>query len=165
MRIFRSAGLGALLVAASVSLAAAQSTVKLSKEDKDLLQAITDALGELTGGGVIKVAPVDSAKAELNYQAPANASVTPVSDAAVSTNVMPSNPNRKGGTLYNDSTSAAFCMEDEGTVSSSNFAFKMDPFGLYILPMNNGGPYTDDIKCIWVTDTASGAMRVGEKTP
>jgi hypothetical protein len=146
----------AIMLGALVGVAVPQASTSLSQDDKALLQGIITALGQLTGGGVLKVAPVDSTQAELNYIPPDDSTVTSIAYSASPVLCMASNALRQGGRFYNNSNQDVLLLEDEGAPTSTNFTLKIAPGGLYILPMNTNGVYTDNVNCLWAAPAAVG---------
>lgn len=98
-----------------------------------------------------------------DYQfGPATGTVTSVNDAAADTTILAANGQRKGATVYNDSTSILYLLVAAGTASTTNFSIKMGPGDIYELPRWAGnGCYTGIIKGIWSAD-ASGAALITE---
>ena len=86
------------------------------------------------------------------------ATVTSVNDTASSTTLLAANANRKGATIYNDSTVALY-IKFGVTASATDFTVKLSPNNYYEVP--NG--YTGRIDGIWASD-ASGAARITELT-
>jgi hypothetical protein len=89
--------------------------------------------------------------------APASTVVTQAPSSASNTTLKVSNANRKGLTLYNDSTSAVY-VKLGATASSASFTIKMVAAAYYELPFG----YTGIIDAIWVS--ANGNMLVTEIT-
>ena len=94
----------------------------------------------------------------LNRYYSSAASITSVSDTATSTTVLASNPDRKGFSIYNDSTAIMY-VKMGATASSSDYSFQIKPQGFY----ETWGGYTGVIDAIWASD-ASGAAKVSEYT-
>jgi hypothetical protein len=86
------------------------------------------------------------------------ATVTSVNDTASTTTLLAANANRKGATIYNDSTVALY-IKFGITASATDFTVKLSPSNYYEVP--NG--YTGRIDGIWASD-ASGAARITELT-
>lgn len=80
-----------------------------------------------------------------------------VSGSATSVTLIASNANRKGFSIYNDS-SADLYVKFGATASATSFHLKMNPGGYYESPA--GFNYTGVIDGIW--SSAAGAARVGE---
>lgn len=141
----------------------AQTTAQTSLSSIDTtMTAINGKIPAKTAGGAVPVANVNAAGNEI--VSPANSTPTSVPDAATSTLCLASNTAREGARFFNNSTVAAYLLEDEGTASSTNFTVILQPQDFYVLPMNVSGVYTDDVKCIWASDQ-SGAMLVTEIIP
>lgn len=100
---------------------------------------------------------------EARLGGPTTGAITSVNDAAVDTTILASNANRKGATIFNDSTSILYLALANVTASTTVYSVQVPAGGYYELPVNQGGVYTGIIKGIWSAD-ASGAARVTELT-
>lgn len=94
---------------------------------------------------------------------PATGTITSVNDTNADTTILAANTNRKGATVYNDSTALLYLALASTTSSATNYTVQVPAGGFYELPMMEGGVYTGVIKGIWASD-ASGAARVTEFT-
>ena len=88
--------------------------------------------------------------------------ITSVSGAAASTQLLASTTSRKGGTVFNDSTAILYLALADTTASTSVFTVKMEGGSYYELPATEGGVYTGKIVGIWAS--ATGAARITEFT-
>lgn len=89
-------------------------------------------------------------------------SVTSVADTNASTALLAANENRKGASIYNDSTVTLYVLLSDGTASSSNYSVKLIADDFYELPvMQDGNVYKGRIAGIWASD-ASGAAKITE---
>lgn len=93
----------------------------------------------------------------LNRYHSAVATLSNVSDTNASTTLLASNLDRKGFSIYNDSTAILYVAMDGSTASLTNFSFEIKPEGFY----ETWGGYTGLITGIWASD-ASGAGRITE---
>lgn len=89
--------------------------------------------------------------------------ITSVNDAATSTTILAANANRKGATVFNDSTAVLYLALADTTASATAYTVQIPAGGYYELPTTEGGVYTGKIVGIWASD-ASGAVRVTEMT-
>lgn len=94
--------------------------------------------------------------------APATGTISSVSGAATSTTLLASNANRKGATIYNDSTAILYVALASVTASTTVYTAQVPAYGYYELPVNDGGVYTGIIVGIWAA--AAGAARITELT-
>lgn len=85
------------------------------------------------------------------------ATLSNVSGSASSVNLLASNANRDGATIYNDSTAVLY-VKLGSTASTSSFTVKVAAGGYYELPFG----YTGTIDGIW--SAANGSARVTEFT-
>jgi hypothetical protein len=81
-----------------------------------------------------------------------------VADAATSQTILASNASRKGFSIYNDSSQAAY-VKFGSTASTTDFTMKLSPYGFY--EMFGDCLYTGIITAIWASDS-SGSARVAE---
>lgn len=95
------------------------------------------------------------------YFGPTDGTASSVNDAASDTTLLAANADRKGATVFNDSTVELKILLGSGTVSATNFTVPVPAQGYYELPVCQGGVYTGVIKGIWASN-ASGAARVTE---
>jgi len=89
----------------------------------------------------------------------ATATLSNVSASATSVVLLSSNSNRKGATIFNDSTVNAY-VKFGTTASTSSFTIKMGPAGYFELPET--AVYTGEMDVI--SDSATGTLRVTELT-
>lgn len=92
---------------------------------------------------------------------PLTGTVSSVNDAATSTTILAANDNRKGATVFNDSTSSLYLLVAAGTASATNYTVLLQPNDYYELPVQAHGVYRGIISGIWSAN-ASGAARVTE---
>jgi hypothetical protein len=83
---------------------------------------------------------------------------TSVPGAAADTLILASNANRKGATIFNDSTAILYLALGSVAASLTNFTVKMVTDAYYEVPFG----YTGEIRGIWAS--AAGNARVGELT-
>ena len=83
--------------------------------------------------------------------------LTNVASSATNVTVLASNTNRRGATIYNDSSSLLY-MKLGTTASATSFTIKLFPYSYWEVPFN----YTGEIDGIWAS--ATGAARVDELT-
>jgi hypothetical protein len=83
------------------------------------------------------------------------AAVTSIASSATAVTLLTANANRKGATIYNESTSVVFIKF--GTVASAtSYTVQVAPSGYYEIPFG----YTGIITAIWTT--ANGSARITE---
>jgi hypothetical protein len=87
----------------------------------------------------------------------ATGTTTSVASSASNVTILPSNANRLGATIFNDSTTILY-LKLGATASTSNFTVKMQADGFYEVPFN----YTGIIDGIW--SSANGNARITELT-
>jgi hypothetical protein len=94
-----------------------------------------------------------------NFNPVTSGTATPTSVASSTTSVslLASNSNRKGATIWNNSTANLF-VEFGATASATAFTFRLDPQGYVEIPFG----YTGAISGIW--STANGTALVREFT-
>jgi hypothetical protein len=97
--------------------------------------------------------------ASVTVQQPTSSAATSSSVAASisSVTLLASNANRKGATIWNDSTATLY-VDLDGTASATDFTAQLSPGGYYELPFG----YTGAISGIW--SAANGNARVRELT-
>lgn len=99
-----------------------------------------------------------------NGLAPNTATRTSVADTASDVQLLASNLNRKGATIYNDSTVTLYVALGTAAASLTDFSVLLVAGAYYELPLgNNGRPYTGEIRGIWASN-ASGSARITELT-
>lgn len=82
-----------------------------------------------------------------------------VPDAAADTTILAANANRRGATVYNDSTAILYLLCANATSSTTVWTYKMQPEDYFEIPAG----YTGIVKGIWASD-AGGNARVTEFT-
>jgi hypothetical protein len=80
-----------------------------------------------------------------------------VASAIISGTILAANSNRKGATIWNDSTANLF-IDFDAEASTTDYAVKLSPGGYFEMPFS----YTGVISGIW--DAANGNARVRELT-
>lgn len=133
-------------------------------------QRYAATLQSLADGQIAEHTPVNESGVLLVAPAPGTAGGSPttgtassVADAASSTTILAANANRKGATVFNDSTSSLYLLLGAGTASTTNLTVLMAPGDYYELPVVQGGVYTGIISGIWSANS-TGAARVTEFT-
>lgn len=89
----------------------------------------------------------------------ASSAVTSVNDTASSVQLLAVNPQRKGFTIFNDSTVILYVLFGGGAASTTNFSVAIGAGGYFESPA--GFKYTGRIAGVWASD-ASGAARITE---
>lgn len=118
---------------------------------------------QLAGASVSASNPLPvSAQVSLG-DAPASGAITSVSDTNADTTILAANANRKGASIFNDSTALLYLALANVTASATAYSVQVPPGGYFELPICDGGVYTGIIKGIWASD-AAGAARVTEWT-
>lgn len=82
--------------------------------------------------------------------------VTSVTAATTSTELLPNVADRRGATVFNDSTATLFLLLGPGTASATNFTHKLAGGGMYEVPFE----CQDRVAGVW--DAVNGAARVTE---
>lgn len=77
-----------------------------------------------------------------------------VASATTSTAILAANSNRKGATIWNDSTATLY-LDLDASVSASDYASKLDPGGYYELPFG----YTGVVSGLWSAVNGSALVR------
>ena len=77
-----------------------------------------------------------------------------VASATTSTTILAANSNRKGCTIWNDSTATLY-IDFDSSCSTSDFAVKISAGGYYEMPFN----YTGAISGIWIAANGSALVR------
>lgn len=107
---------------------------------------------EPTGGATVSVGVIAINQA-------ATSTPTNVASSATSVTLLPANLNRKGASIFNDSTSVLYLLQGgNGTASITNYTLQIAAGGFYALPPPY--IYTGLITGIW--SAANGAARVTE---
>jgi hypothetical protein len=130
---------------------ATETTLAAAKADLDAIAA-----------SVATETTLAAAKADLdaikNSSGGSSAALSSVAGSITSVSLIIANVNRKGLTLFNDSSSVAY-VAFAATASSSAYTLKMNPGGLYEMPTPL---YRGELSAIWVT--AAGSIKVTELT-
>lgn len=87
-----------------------------------------------------------------------NTSTTSVAASATNVILLSANSNRKGATIWNDSTTATLYVKLGTTASTTSYAAQLFPTGYYEIPYG----YTGEIDGIW--SAAVGSARITELT-
>lgn len=104
---------------------------------------------------------LDTTASVATGDAPATGTITSVNDTNSDVTILAANANRKGATVFNDSTALLYLALASVTASATNYSVQVPAGGYFELPTCDGGVYTGVIKGIWASD-ASGAARVTE---
>lgn len=105
---------------------------------------------------VVAISPNNSFT--VTTQRPATSTTSSVPGSVSNVNLLPSNTNRLGATIYNDSMALLYVKL--GTLAStSDYTIKMFPLSYYEVPYG----YTGQIDAIW--SRATGNARLDELTP
>lgn len=83
-----------------------------------------------------------------------------VADSAINVTILASNVNRRGATIYNNSTVDLYLGLGTADVTNTDFTHKIAPGGYYEVPFN----YTGAIEGLWASDPNTGAALVTELT-
>lgn len=117
---------------------------------RDTPTTLTPAAGDY------EMAQIDSMGAQwVREKSSTTSAVTSVAASATSVAVLALNAQRRGATIYNDSTAILY-LKLGGTASSTSFTVKMQPDSYYEVPAQ----YTGVIDGIWAS--ATGSARVTE---
>lgn len=154
----------------------------MAKNDVQLLQEIVDKLGgQLDASRVLTQSSLDTAvilqasadvlmqandtlARQLGYMRPVNSgnpySVTAIAATAAQPDLflIPDNPERRGGTIFNDSAAIMYLLLGLKTATSSFYTVQVPPNGYYELPFMYSGP----VRAVWAS--ATGNARVTEYT-
>lgn len=124
----------------------------------DLYTLKTNASGELiidtAGSGLATEAKQDDIIAELAK--PTTGTRTSVAAATGDTPILASNANRKGATIYNDSTAIMYLALGAAAASTTDYTTQIAAGGYYEVP----AAYTGAIRAVWAS--ATGNARVTE---
>lgn len=94
---------------------------------------------------------------------PATGTITSVASSATDVSVLASNANRKGASVYNDSTQILYLACSNATSSTSVYTIQVASNAFFELPpCRDGSVYTGVLKGIWAS--ANGNARVTEWT-
>ncbi len=91
---------------------------------------------------------------------PTAGAMTSVAAASANTLILAVNPFRKGGYVFNESTSILRLGLSNAAVSATSYTVQVAASGFYELPSTPGGCYTGEVRGFW--DTAIGSARVTE---
>ena len=100
------------------------------------------------------------ARSGPSQNAAGTATRTQVADTATNTTILAANPNRVGGSIYNDSTAVLYLGEGTVDVTTTNYTAQVPPNGLYEIPLNFTGAYEG----LWASDPNTGGAKVTERT-
>lgn len=89
---------------------------------------------------------------------PATSAATSVAASISPTVILASNTSRRRYSVYNDSTSIAYILENSGTVSTTNYSYQLAAGAYFSSTEWNGA-----VNALWAT--AAGNARVMEYTP
>lgn len=89
--------------------------------------------------------------------APATGTQTNVASSATDVTILAANAARKGGMIFNDSTSVLYLLFATGTSSATNYSTQIAAGGMLSIRV---GEYTGIIKGLWAS--ANGAAKVTE---
>lgn len=128
-----------------------------------ILYGWNEAAGEFRGVTVDANGRLETTASVSAGDAPATGTITSVNDTNADATILASNANRKGATIYNDSTAILYLALANVTATTTVYSVQIPAGGYYELPVCDGGVYTGIIKGIWSAD-ASGAARVTELT-
>ena len=106
---------------------------------------------------------LDTTASVATGDAPSTGTITSVNDTNADATILAANANRKGASIFNDSTALLYLALANVTASATAYSVQVPPGGYFELPICDGGVYTGVIKGIWSSD-ASGAARVTEWT-
>lgn len=125
----------------------------LREDTREPINVIADSTGALKTSGTASFTP----------PAAGTGTRTNVVGAAADTTILAANTNRRGATIYNDSSALLYLLLGTGTASTTNFTVILGGNGsgiggYYELPFN----YTGIVKGIWAS--ATGNARVTEFT-
>lgn len=97
------------------------------------------------------------------YFGPTTGTASSVNDTDTATTILAANADRKGATVFNDSTANLYLLLAAGTASATNFTVILEAADYYELPVVQGGVYTGIIGGVWASNS-TGAARVTEFT-
>lgn len=134
-----------------------------------VIKGILTADGQVTDAAVTNPASSGSIIALLkglltginslfSWRTSATGTQTSVAGAAVDTSILASNANRKGATVYNDSTAILYLLVGTGAASNTVYTLQIAGGGYYEVPFG----YTGQIRGIWAS--ATGNARIVEFT-
>lgn len=117
--------------------------------------SISQSTPGTTNGVVLK----DGDNQIIDLANPSTGALDSVNDSTTEGPVLAANANRKGATIFNDSTEVLYLALSDEVASATNYTVKMAPGGYYEVPFG----YTGEINGLWANN-ASGAARVTELT-
>ena len=119
------------------------------------LPAGTNAIGTVQPGNIANTTPW-----LVNIQQATTGTITSVTSAAASTVILAANTNRKGATLYNESTAVLYLALSATAASTTAYSIQVQPSGYYELPPDR--LYNGQLTGTWAT--ANGFARITELT-
>jgi hypothetical protein len=122
------------------------------------------ARGDITNGldvDVTRVQGTVTVDGTVRTNTGATATRTQVSDTTTDSQLLASNANRRGATIYNDSSGTLLIGLGTTTVTSTNYSARVFTEGHYTVPEG----FTGEIRGLWLTDPNDGAARISELTP
>ena len=108
-----------------------------------------------TSGNVVEV--TNANRLQVDMGTPSTSSITSVSAVATSTQLLPYNASRKGGTFYNDSTNNLYLALTSGNATTSAYTVKIPAAGFFEIPFPI---WQGQITGVW--DGTNGAVRITE---
>lgn len=95
-----------------------------------------------------------------NLPASATGTRTQVADTTSDGVILAANANRRGATIFNDSSATLFLGLGTTAVTATNYSVKLLSGAYYEVPYN----FTGQVRGLWATDPNDGAARVTELT-
>jgi hypothetical protein len=106
---------------------------------------------------VVAISPNNSFN--ISFAKPGTSTTSSVPFSLTNVNLLPTNLNRLGATIYNESSSGFLYIKLGSTASTSSYTIRLLPLDYYEIPFS----YTGQIDAIWTS--ANGVARIDELTP
>lgn len=165
MKMLRSVGIGAVLLGVLVSAAAAQTTMKLGAEDRQLIQDIEDRIQNLQSrtpsalvSDAVPAVIKDVSGVAIDYAAPiTESSATEAVTAANNNECMAANAPAKDRTIANPPTGSMMRVQFGNTISATDYRELIAP-GETWAANTPSGVWRGVISCQWLTAVGDAAI-------
>ena len=150
--------LASTTITGSVAVTGPLTDVQLRASAVPVSLASTTITGSVAVTGPLTDAQLRATPVPTLENRPATTTRSSVAGAAADTLILASNANRRGATVYNDSTAILYLALGTAAASTTDFTVKMVADAYFEVPFS----YTGQIRGIWAS--ATGNARVGEVT-
>jgi hypothetical protein len=106
---------------------------------------------------VVAISPNNSFN--ITFAKPSTSTTSSVPASLTNVNLLPSNSNRLGATIYNESSSGLMYLKLGAVAATTDYTIRMLPFDYYEVPFG----YTGQIDSLW--SITGGFARIDELTP